>query len=149
MFTFLKKNLLVLLGIITGVGTVFISAFHYVAGKNATPTNEEAVAMEILPGYMFVYEGSTNLINHSGSVNQFRKQHRLMPYLVLVAERIKIYNWQKEWPIRIKETENEVVITLPCAGELRGDKVFWGASYLLEVVIDKKTMSIVSALRGS
>ena len=72
-----------------------------------------------------------------------------MPYLVLVAERIKIYNWQKEWPIRIKENESEVVITLPCAGELRGDKVFWGASYLLEVVIDKKTMSIVSALRGS
>ena len=72
-----------------------------------------------------------------------------MPYLGLVAEKFRVYNWPKEWPVRINETETAVIITWPSEGEfLEERRSLWSAPYLLEVVIDKKNMRIVSALRG-
>ena len=109
----------------------------------------EKFAMEALPGYMFEYEGTTNVIHRYGRIKRFQSQHRLMPYLLLVADKFKVYDWPKEWPIRINETENEVIITWPDEGEFVEERrCLWGAPYLLEVVIDKRTMRIVSATRG-
>ncbi len=149
MFTFIKQKTLLFLGIITFVGAVFLTAFYYAADRFATPTKEEIAAMEILPGYMFISEGNTNIITCSKSLRHFRTQQRLMPYLLLVADKFKVYDWPKEWPIRINETQNEVIITWPAEGEFLEERRFpWGAPYLLEVIIDKKTMKIVSAIRG-
>ena len=126
-----------------------MAAVYYVADRFATPTKEEIAAMEILPGYMFVSEGKTNVITCSKSIRHFRTQQRLMPFLLLVADKFKVYDWPKEWPIRISETENEVIITWPYEGDFLEEKRFlWRAPYLEEVVIDKKTMKIVSAIRG-
>ena len=112
-----------------------------------TPTENERLAMDILPGYSFVFNGKTNVIERSGDVHAFRNQHSMMPYLNLTAEKFRIYHWSKEHPIEIKETETEVVLTWPSRAKLRGAKIYWGSPYLLEVVVDKTTMKIVSALR--
>ena len=138
-----------LFGILTGVGVVFIATLYFASTQFATPTKEEIEAMDILPGYMFEYEGTTYVIHRYGRIKRFQSQHRLMPYLLLVADKFKVYDWPKEWPIRINETENEVIITWPDEGEFVEERRFlWGAPYLLEVVIDKRTMKIVSAIRG-
>ena len=149
MFSFIKQKPVILLVIIICVGVFFSSAYYFSAEKHVTPSKEEIAAMEILPGYMFISEGKTNVITCSKSIRHFRTQQRLMPYLLLVADKFKVYDWPKEWPIRINETENEVIITWPDEGEFVEEKRFlWGAPYLLEVVIDKRTMKIVSAIRG-
>ena len=149
MFSFTKGKRSALFGILTGVGVVFIATLYFASTQFATPTKEEIEAMDILPGYMFEYDGNTNVINQYGRIKQFQAQHRLMPYLVMVADSFKVYNWPKAWPIRIRETENNVIVTWPSEGEFLEERRFlWSAPYLQEVVIDKKTMKIVSALRG-
>ena len=131
------------------IGVLSLLALYFAATQSNTPTKEEIAAMEILPGYMFISEGNTNIITCSKSLRHFRTQQRLMPYLLLVADKFKVYDWPKEWPIRINETQNEVIITWPAEGEFLEERRFpWGAPYLLEVIIDKKTMKIVSAIRG-
>ena len=149
MFTFLRHKSRTFVGIITGVSALFISVLLFTTTCEKAPTKEESAALEILPGYMFVVEGNTNVINQYGSIKRFQSQHRLMPYLGLVAEKFRVYNWPKEWPVRINETETAVIITWPSEGEfLEERRSLWSAPYLLEVVIDKKNMRIVSALRG-
>ncbi len=53
-----------------------------------------------------------------------------------------------EFPIRIKETETQVILTWPGQVELLGLEICWGSAYRVEIVIDKKTMKIISALSG-
>ena len=116
--------------------------------QRAVPTPEERKAMDILPGYSFVFEGRTNVIRRVSGIRAFRRQHPMMPYLNLTAEIFRTYNWPMEFPIRIKETETQVILTWPGQIELLGLEICWGSAYRVEIVIDKKTMKIISALSG-
>ncbi len=73
----------------------------------------------------------------------------MMPYLELVAPRLKFYEWPQKWPIRIEETESTVVIILPDQRELGlVPPMSFSSGYMLKVVIDKKTMQIIDATQG-
>ena len=74
----------------------------------------------------------------------------MMPYLELVVDRLEKKTWARDWPIRVQETETQVIITLPSWMEqlgMTGPTVF-DAGYGLQVIIDKKTNKIISALQG-
>ena len=103
----------------------------------------------ILPGYSVVYQGNTNTLKRAWCSAAFARQHPMMPYLELVAPRLKFYEWPQKWPIRIEETESTVVIILPDQRELGlVPPMSFSSGYMLKVVIDKKTMQIIDATQG-
>jgi hypothetical protein len=106
--------------------------------------------MEALPGYFFEFGGKTIHITRAATHRAFLNQHPMMPYLEIVVDRLEKRPWAKDFAIRIRETETQVVISLPSWGErlgITGPTVF-DAGYSLEVTIDKKTKKIVSAFQG-
>ena len=110
----------------------------------------ERRAMETLPGYFFEFGGKTNHITRAATHRRFLNQHPMMPYLEVVVDRLEKRPWARDFAIRIRETETQVVITLPSRAErlgITGPTVFH-AGYSLEVTIDKKTKKIVSAFQG-
>ena len=118
------------------------------SGENLSES--EKFAMEALPGYFFVFEGQTNYISKAATHTAFPNQHPMMPYLELVVDRLEKRPWARDVAILVQETETQVVITLPSWMEIlgiTGPGVF-DSGYSLEVTIDKKTMSIVSAYQG-
>lgn len=119
-------------------------------GGNESLSESERRAMEVLPGYSFVFEGETNHIVNAKTYKKLMSQHRMMPYLELVAERLDARSWYRDCVIRVIETETQVVITVPSWAEhigMTGPTVF-RSDYSLEVTIDKKTMDIISAWQG-
>ena len=134
-------------------GLAFATAIGVVAGIFAltyeAPTAIEIEAREVYPGYSFVYKGNTNLIERKWSARAFTEQHPMMPYLEIFLEYFKSRpNWSYSHPIKIQETETQVIISLPSYGEILGYKRYWGSAYNMQVIIDKKTMTVVSALQG-
>ena len=113
-------------------------------------SEQEKLALEKLPGYFFVFEGKTNHIMRAKSHETLMEQHPMMPYLELVVDRLGKRPWARDWPIRMQETETQIIITLPSWMEqlgMTGPTVF-DAGYELQVIIDKKTKKIISALQG-
>lgn len=113
-------------------------------------SKQEKLAMDKLPGYFFVFEGTTNHIVSARSHKAFLAQHPMMPYLEPVIERLEKRPWAKDFAIRIQETETQVIISLPSWAEQRGmaGPTVFHSGYSLRVVIDKKTKTIISALQG-
>lgn len=113
-------------------------------------SESEKFAMEALPEYVFVFEGRTNYISKASTHKAFLDQHPMMPYLELVVDRLEKRPWAREVAILVKETETQVVISLPSWMEILGitGPVVFDSGYSLEVTIDKKTMKIVSAYQG-
>ena len=113
-------------------------------------SESEKFAMEKLPEYFFVFKGQTNYISKASTHKEFLNQHPMMPYLELVVDRLEKRPWARDVAILVQETETQVVITLPSWMEILGitGPVVFDSGYSLEVTIDKKTMSIVSAYQG-
>ena len=134
-------------------GLAFATAMGVGAGifvmTSETPTTIEIESREVYPGYSFIYNGETNLIERKRSARVFTEQHPMMPYLEIFLEYFKYRpNWSYSDPILIQETETQVIITLPSWAERMGHKRYWGSSYNMQVIIDKKTKAVVSALQG-
>ena len=113
-------------------------------------SESEKRAMEALPGYFFVFKGQTNYIAKARTHKAFLAQHPMVPYLELVVDRLEKRPWARDFAIRVRETDTQVVISLPSWAEqlgMTGPGVF-SSGYSLEVTIDKKTMTIVSAYQG-
>ncbi len=114
--------------------------------------NAEALkeARRILPGYSVVFEGHTNVIQRCGSLRAFSRQLEMMEYLQAFAPYVEQYNHPTNHPIRIRETEDRVIIELPSRVEFPPYNwtIYWGAGYVIKIEFDKKTKKIVSALRG-
>lgn len=113
-------------------------------------TEQEKLAMEKLPGYRFSFEGKTNLIVQAVSHRKFLDQHPMMPYLEIVVDRLERKPWTRDRVIRVQETETQIVITMPSWAEhlgMTGPTVF-DAGYSRQIIIDKKTKKIISAVVG-
>jgi hypothetical protein len=112
-------------------------------------TKSDTESRTVLPGYSVIYQGNTNTLKRAWCSAAFARQHPMMPYLELVAPRLKFYEWPQKWPIRIEETESTVVIILPDQRELGlVPPMSFSSGYMLKVVIDKKTMQIIDATQG-
>jgi len=106
--------------------------------------------MEKLPGYRFSFDGKTNLVVKAASHKKFLDQHPMMPYLEIVVDRLERKPWTRDRVIRVQETETQIVITVPSWAEhlgLTGPTVF-DAGYSRQIIIDKKTKKIISAVVG-
>ena len=66
--------------------------------------------------------------------------------LELVSDVTAKLHWEEDRPIRIEETESEIVIVWPSRQE--GTRGFH-ADYEAKAVIDKRTFSVISVKRGS
>ncbi len=142
-----KKHTLCLFFVLLAFATVL--SFAIQRGSSSL-TESEKLAMEALPGYFFEFGGKTIHITRAATHRAFLNQHPMMPYLEIVVDRLEKRPWAKDFAIRIRETETQVVISLPSWGErlgITGPTVF-DAGYSLEVTIDKKTKKIVSAFQG-
>ena len=143
-----KRHLLFLLLVLSVSAGILLLVRTRTTHPNLS--EQEKLAMEKLPGYFFVFEGKTNHIMCAKSHETLMEQHPMMPYLELVVDRLEKRPWAKDWPIRLQETETQVIITLPSWAEqlgMTGPTVFH-AGYSLQVIIDKKTKKIISALQG-
>ncbi len=136
--------------VITAIVLLFFAAVLLGFRSGEKLSESEKFAMEALPEYFFVFEGRTNYISKATTHKAFLNQHPMMPYLELVVDRLEKRPWAKEVAILVQETETQVVISLPSWMEILGIRgpVVFDAGYSLEVTIDKKTMSIVSAYQG-
>ena len=114
--------------------------------------NAEALkeARRILPGYSVVFEGHTNVIQRCGSLRAFSRQHEMMEYLQTFAPFVEQYNHPTNHPILIRETDDRVIIELPCRFRFPPYNwtIYWGSGYRLKIEFDKKTKKVVSALQG-
>ncbi len=114
--------------------------------------NAEALkeARRILPGYSVVFEGHTNVIQRCGSLRAFSQQHEMMEYLQTFAPYVERYNHPANRPIRIRETEERVIIELPSRFEFPPYNwtIYWGAGYEIKIEFDKKSKEIVDAVQG-
>ena len=122
---------------------------HFLA---STTENIEAIeeARLLLPGYTIVFEGHTNEIQRCGSPQTFSQQHEMMEYLQIFAPYLKIFDHPKNNPIYIFETEDRIIIELPCKYlfEPYNWKIFWGGAYNFRLEIDKKTKKVLKELVG-
>ena len=57
--------------------------------------------------------------------------------------------WPESRPVRVRETEESIVVTWPVAAELEKRQNLRRADYVLQVVIDKASGEIRSVLTGS
>ena len=122
---------------------------YFLRGKTL---NAEALmeARRILPGYSVVFEGHTNVIQRCGSLRAFSQQHEMMEYLQTFAPYVERYNHPANRPIRIRETEERVIIELPSRFEFPPYNwtIYWGAGYEIKIEFDKKSKEIVDAVQG-
>ena len=130
--------------------TTIIAIIVYHCRKTETLSETEQFAMKALPGYFFVFEGETNYVGNAENHQSFVNQHPMIPYLELVTDRLEKRPWARNFAIRVRETDTQVIISLPSWAEQRGltGPTVFDAGYSLEVTIDKKTMRIVSAFQG-
>ena len=95
--------------------------------------NAEAMkeARRILPGYSIVFEGHTNVIQRCGSLRAFSRQHEMMEYLQTFAPFVEQYNHPTNHPILIRETDDRVIIELPCRFRFPPYNwtIYWGSGY--------------------
>ena len=136
--------------IMAPLSLIIIAMFVARNRQTETLSASQKFAMEALPGYFFVFEGETNHIVQARNHRTFLNQHPMMPYLELIVADLEERPWAKNFAIRVRETDSHVIISLPSWAErlgMTGPTVFH-SGYSLEVTIDKKTMSIVSAYQG-
>ena len=131
------------------VVTVIAMLTYFLHGKTM---NTEAMkeARRILPGYSVVFDNHTNVIQKCGSLWTFSRQHEMMEYLQTFAPYVEQYNHPTNRPIKIRETEDRVIIELPSRVEFPPYNwtIYWGAGYLIKIEFDKKTKEIVHAVQG-
>ena len=132
------------------ISLIMVAMIVFCCHKTENLSESEKFAMKALPGYFFVFEGKTNYVGNAGNHRAFVNQHPMMPYLELVTDRLEKRPWARNFAIRVRETDTQVIISLPSWAERRGmtGPTVFDAGYSLEVTIDKKTMSIVSAYQG-
>ena len=120
------------------------------SSANKDLTHQEILAMEKLPGYRFSFDGKTNLIVRAASHGKFLDQHPMMPYLEIVVDRLERNSQTRDLVIRVQETDSQVIISVPSWMEqlgITGPTVF-DAGYSRQIIIDKKTKKIISAVVG-
>ena len=105
-------------------------------------------AQRVFPGYSFVFEGKTNVIRNAKTIRGFVGQHPMVAYLDLFVEPFKEFNWEKDYPFYIEETDDAVIMTLPPYQELLGLTNCFGSDFTLQIIVNKKTRMVVSALGG-
>ena len=112
--------------------------------------NARKEARRILPGYTIVFDGHTNEIQRCGSLRAFSQQHEMMDYLSIFAPYVEQYNHPTNHPIMIRETEDRVIIELPCRFRFPPYNwtIYWGSGYRIKIEFDKKTKKIVDAVQG-
>ena len=122
-------------------------ACYYRNTGNAEALEEARV---LLPGYKIVFEGHTNEIQRCLSLRTFSKQHEMMEYLQIFAPYLKVFHHPKNHPIYIFETEDRIILELPCKYlfEPYNWDVFWGGAYNFRLEIDKKTKKVLKELVG-
>ncbi len=130
------------------VPVIAILAYFLYANTGNTEVLEEA--RQLLPGYTIVFEGHTNEIQRCGSPRAFSRQHEMMEYLQIFAPYLKTFTHPKNNPIYIFETEDRIIIELPCKYlfEPYNWKIFWGGAYNFRLEIDKKTKKVLKELIG-
>ena len=135
-------------GVLSFVPVIAILTY-FLQGKTL---NAEAMkeARRILPGHSVVFEGHTNVIQKCGSLRAFSRQHAMMEYLQTFAPYVEQYNHPTNHPIRIRETEERVIIELPSRYEFPPYNwtIYWGSGYRIKIEFDKQTKKVVSALQG-
>ena len=102
----------VLIGVLPCL-TVF-AVFGYLFHRKTSNTEALKEARRILPGYTTVFKDRTNVIQRCGSLRAFSRQHEMMEYLQTFAPFVEQYNHPTNHPILIRETDDRVIIELPC-----------------------------------
>ena len=127
-----------------------IAILAYFLGFNTGNSEAMKEARRILPGYSVVFEGHTNVIQRCGSLRAFSRQHAMMEYLQTFAPYVEQYNHPTNHPIRIRETEERVIIELPSRYEFPPYNwtIYWGSGYRIKIEFDRQTKKVVSALQG-
>ncbi len=119
---------------------------------NPTKTHPKDVetARRILPGYSFVFGDNTNVIERCRGSRAFHRQHEMMDYLEIFAPHMERFNHPTNHPIMIRETEDRVILELPCKVKFPPYNwtIYWGSDYNFRMEIDKKTKRIVNAIQG-
>ena len=138
----------VLIGVLPCL-TVF-AVFGYLFHRKTSNTEALKEARRILPGYTTVFKDRTNVIQRCGSLRAFSRQHEMMEYLQTFAPFVEQYNHPTNHPILIRETDDRVIIELPCRFRFPPYNwtIYWGSGYRLKIEFDKKTKKVVSALQG-
>ena len=90
--------------------TIVVMIVSYCHEKEKLSESEQ-FAMTALPGYFFVFEGTTNYIENARSHRAFVNQHPMMPYLELVTDRLEKRPWARNFPIRVQETDTKIIIS--------------------------------------
>jgi len=152
------KKLLPLFAVIVAIAGVAFTIFR----SDPLPTAEERKQMEILTGQLFefggvtngitrlipVFVGATNQIQRARTVAAFDGQHEAVRYLRVAADFLEKHDWPKDRPVRIVDFGDCIAVRCPLPPEVENQPIRWGADYLYSVLIDKKSLTILSISQG-
>ena len=141
----MRSNRIHLIGI--SVFVVALIAFTVLRSGSA-PTEKERNQMTVLSDQLFVFDGVTNRIKRTRTIDAFDRQHEMIPYLRLVSTWFETFDMPKDRPVSVMVRGDRILVTWPISLEEESRPIRWGPSYAHRAYIDKKTMSVLKVSQG-
>ena len=104
--------------------------------------------MTVLSDQLFVFDGVTNRIKRTRTIDAFDRQHEMIPYLRLVSTWFETFDMPKDRPVSVMVRGDRILVTWPISLEEESRPIRWGPSYAHRAYIDKKTMSVLKVSQG-